>query len=120
MGGWVFKSLKSVFKLPNRYIKYFKLALPEYRSCILLRNCVSDVLWRSKRNEQLLLLTDSMLYAKSPKREGKRTVNKLSEDELRNVILAFPLQKNLKLVNLLVNVKSNSMTMMARPVTSFT
>ena len=66
-----------------------------------------------------LLLTDSMLYAKSPKREGKKTVNKLSEDKLRNVILAFSLQKNLKLVNLLVNVKSNSMTMMARPVTSF-
>lgn len=44
MGGWVFKSLKSVFKLPNRYVKYFKLALPEYRSGILLRNCVSDIL----------------------------------------------------------------------------
>ena len=51
MGGWVFKSLKSVFKLPNRYIKYFKLALPEYRSGILLCNCVSDVLWRSNRNK---------------------------------------------------------------------
>lgn len=120
MGGWVFKSLKSVFMLLNRYIKYFKLALPEYRSGILLRNCVSDVLWRSKRNEQLLLLTDSMLYAKSPKREGERTVNKLSEDKLRNVILGFSLQKNLKLVNLLVNIKSNAMTMISRLVTSFT
>ena len=81
MGGWIFKSLKSVFMLPNRYMKYFKLALPEYRSGILLCNCVSDVLWRSKRNEPHLLLTDSMLYAKSPKGERKRTVNKLSEDK---------------------------------------
>ena len=81
MGGWVFKSLKSVFMLLNRYMKYFKLALPEYRRGILLRKCVSDVLWQSKRNEPHLLLTDSMLYAKSPKEERKRTLNKLSEDK---------------------------------------
>ena len=80
-GERIFKSLKSVFMLLNRYMKYFKLALPEYRSGILLCNCVSDVLWQSKRNEPHLLLTDSMLYAKSPKEERKRTVNKLSEDK---------------------------------------
>ena len=43
-GGGIFKSLKRFFMLLNGYIKYFKLALPECRSGILLCNCVSDVL----------------------------------------------------------------------------
>lgn len=71
-GGWIFKSLKSVLMLPNRYMRYFKLALPEYRGGILLRNCVSDILWQNTRNELHLLLTDSMLYAKSPEGERKK------------------------------------------------